>query len=947
MLVKVMLIKVAPVGQGTNVIYGQTYLRKKGTGSSMKVKQKLLVAFIIFLFLLSAAGSLFAIADVEINYNLADYLQEDTDTKKALEIIEEQFGLTTDLKIMIPNISAEEAAEVQTSLSEIEDVLTVSFNEKEDKSYKDGNALFTLLIDGDEYSATARQVVSEAKKLLESYPDARYSGTAVEKQSLREAISEEMIWILGIALMLVVVILLITAGSWLEPVVLLLSSGVAVLINMGTNLIMGEISYITNSIAAILQLALSIDYSIVLLHTYRSSLANHAPGFETMLQTVKSVLRPVLASGLTTMAGLIALLFMSFKIGFDLGIVLLKGIFLSLVTALVFFPAILLWFEPAMQKTRKKGFVPKGAIFSKLANKCGWAFVGVFVVVLIFGGVLQGGVSYAFSDTQGSEPAIEEVFGKNSTAILVYKNEDAALEEAYIDRLGELTKEDGAAVLVGATGYSNTIDEKYDLEKVQETLGLSEENARLLYTIYALENGAEESRLSAAEFISYAKELLERDETVAAMVGEDTLAAVDAMLSSKELMESKNTAQEFVDGVGKCLPGAAEALSVETIGQFYMLYFNTFGSSEDMSITGRDFVAYMIYACSANPQMAAQFPETMIYGLQDLVQIDAFFQDEDARTSEDMLTYLNDLGTNLLTRTVSMESHQIEGLYVKYMAENVPELITPVTAEELLDFVLENMETNELMQMVMTEEDKRLVYDAKDLLDSAKELFSGTEYNRVLLTLDLPNEGTDTERFMVQAKEISEEIFGEDAYLAGTIPSTYDLFRSFEYDNTLISTITIISIFLIVMILFKSLSLPILLVMVIQGAIWLAMAIMNVTGTTVFFMSYIMATCILMGATIDYGILMSSNYIVLRQTEEPSEALKKAVEGAMPTVFTSGVILVVAGLIISVVSSQRSISSAGLLIGVGAAMSTLFITLALPALLQKLDGFVLKLTMKH
>ena len=911
------------------------------------MKQKIIVGCVLVLFIAMAVGSVFAAGNVDINYNLADYLQEDTDTKKALEIIEDSFGMTTDLKVMIPDISSEQAEQIKESLEEIENVLTVSFDAKEETSYKEGNALFTLLIDGDEYSETAKAVISDTKDLLDgAHSNAHYSGTAMEKQNLREAITEEMVWILGVALLLVVVVLLITAGSWLEPVVLLLSSGVAVLINMGTNLLLGEISYITNSIAAILQLALSIDYSIVLLHTYRSSLENMEPGFATMVKAVKAVFRPVLASGLTTMAGLLALLFMSFQIGFDLGTVLLKGIFLSLVTALVFFPALLLLFEPAMQKTRKKGFVPRGAVFSKLAKKCGWVLICLFVVLLVAGGVLQGGVSYAFSDTQSNDPAITEVFGQNNTTILVYQSEDLNLEQEYIQRLSELKKEDGTDVLLSATGYSNTINEEYDLLKAQETLGLSEENARLLFTVYALDNGAEEISLGTMEFLSYAKELLETDAGVSGLVSEDAGTAVNAVLSAKELMENKHTAQEFVDGIGQCIPGAEETISLEAINQFYMLYFNTYGILDEAEITGRDFVAFMISACAANPQMAAQFSESMLLGLQDLQAIDAFFQDEDLRTAEEMLTHVNDLGAKLVSRTVSLEESQVEGIYVKYAAEKYPDLVEPIAAEDLLDYVLENMETNALLQMVMTEEDRELVYDAKELIDNAKELFHVNGYNRLLLSLSLPNEGVDTENFMEAASQIGAEVFGEGAYLAGTIPSTYDLVQSFDYDNVLISTITIISIFLIVLILFRSISLPILLVMVIQGAIWIALAIMNVTDTTIFFMSYIMATCILMGATIDYGILMASNYISLRKTEEPDEALAHAVDGAMPTVFTSGVILVIAGLIISVISSQRSISSAGLLIGVGAAISVVFITMALPAMLRKLDGFVLKLTKK-
>lgn len=156
---------------------------------------------------------------------------------------------------------------------------------------------------------------------------------------------------------------------------------------------------------------------------------------------------------------------------------------------------------------------------------------------------------------------------------------------------------------------------------------------------------------------------------------------------------------------------------------------------------------------------------------------------------------------------------------------------------------------------------------------------------------------------------------------------------------------TLISIFVIVMVVFRSLSLPVILVAVIQGAIFIAMST-QLFGKGIFFMSYIVTTCILMGATIDYGILMSSNYIAFRGLYDKEKALTLSVEAAMPTVFTSGLILTICGFVIHFISSQNSISTVGLLIGIGAICLILMITVVLPSVLYLLDSFVLKQSVK-
>ena len=215
----------------------------------------------------------------------------------------------------------------------------------------------------------------------------------------------------------------------------------------------------------------------------------------------------------------------------------------------------------------------------------------------------------------------------------------------------------------------------------------------------------------------------------------------------------------------------------------------------------------------------------------------------------------------------------------------------------------------------------------------------------MLLSVNLPNESEETTAFVDYLIQEVKTVFGDDAYITGEIVSTYDLEQSFSHDNLFITVFTLISIFVIVLVIFRSLSLPIILVAVIQGAIFIAMGT-QLLGDGIFFMSYIVTTCILMGATIDYGILMSSNYVAYRQTNDRATALRLSVEAAMPTVFSSGLILTVCGFVIYFISRQNSISTVGLLIGIGTICSVVMITVVLPSVLYLLDAFVLKLSIR-
>lgn len=836
----------------------------------MQKKQKLIVWSVVLLFAAASFAGFFMSAKVGINYSLSDYLADDTDTKKSLEIIGDEFGMSCDMKVAILSISMEEATSFSTALGDVDGVTMVSFDKD---SYKDGNAFITLMLSDDEYSEQARESCERVRALTEaSYAGrAEYGGSVVSTMELRDMITEEMVYILVGSVLLVIVILLLTSSSWLEPFILLLASGAAIIINVGTNLIYGEISYITNSVAAILQLALSIDYSIVLMHTYRRRKSGGVGGFRTMLDTVKEVIRPVSASGLTTVAGLIALLFMSFGIGFDIGMVLIKGIVISFVTSVTLFPALILLFEGAIEKTAKKSINFGGKTICSFAVKHGKVAFCVFLALVAVCGVLSGTVNYGFTvSTSGDDTTAE-----SNTVMLVYKNgtDDAKNEAAFIDAVTDFERGDGSKALVSYVSCGNTVNELYDAAKAAEKLGVKTEDADLLFAMHYIYGSPDSVKLSIRDFLNYANELLDTDEDV------------------------KTLAQGYYSQI------KALTLSVN------------------------------IYCHSAEKRDPAD-------GLY--VNLTTPY------TYSELVGKLGDAvaGLDAEASAVELPVEYAQGIYIKYAASNCTDCFESLTAEELLDFVEQNVAQNSLFASLLNEERSEKLDYAASMLEKAKKLLKGEDYSRILLFLELPAEGDDATAFMTQINSKAKDLFGE-AYLAGLIPSTYDLQQAFDYDSVIINTVTIASVFLIILLLFRSLSLPVVLVTVIQCAIWFVLASAGVMSMDIFFMSYIMASCILMGSTIDYGILLSNSYIDARKSQTKEQALETAIDAALPTVFTSGMTMSVAGFVIYFVASQNAISVTGLLIGIGTVAAAVLVTLALPSVLYVLDGLVLKLTKTH
>lgn len=1068
--------------------------------------------FIILIFAIFSILSLLLIGTVKINYNISDYLDDSTDTKISLGIMEEEFGLISNIQVMIDGVTPNEAEEIKTQLKAIENVNFVNFNSQNTDYYKDETALFVVLVDGNEYSESAKAALSDIESALgEKYGNRlNLGGTVMEKRLLREAIQGEIILILGISICLVAVLMLVTAASWIEPLVLLAASGVAVLLNMGTNAIFGEISYITNAIAAILQLALSIDYSIVLLHSYRTIKENNPTdeSEHSMLRAIKEVAKPVSASALTTIAGLLALLFMSFTIGFDIGSVLMKSIVVSAITSLTLLPAFLLVFDKLMHKTAKKPLVIKGRLFCNISTKYGKLIAPAAFVVIIVCCVLNLGNSYSFVDSCNKNENITDKFGESGTLIVLYENAEnnEDKEKLLSELLASYETEDGKKVLKSHVAYSNTIGQIYDVEKASKDLGLSMKDAELLFTIYRFTENGSAVKINTREFCKFAIALIEGDEDAEGFVSEETKSVLEMIITLDRLMANKNSAEAFhtavssltvmegkelsrfaidqmyglyhydyygdqnpvdfkemleftigsgmlnedissqlltlLEGVGglhhpeedvflKDLPGligissteatylwtrelklpvggsihylelmehladggyvgdaslvriinnyeyiynkvnqsykydefipalreityqltgSAPSISVEAtaVQQLYIMYFYDEGiMPSSLVINGRDFIEFIIESSKSNETVSSQMPEGVLPMLTDVLSIDDFLNDDTAYDHAGMKSKISKFAESITSMdvTVSLSDGAMMGVYVKYAVQNNLIETGSISATDLLTFVLNEAQSNELLASSIDGEMQKTIRESQENMISASKLLTAENYSRMLLTVNLPAESGESSRFVEYLTEVVKETFGDDAYVAGEIATTNDLIKAFDDDNRLISIFTVVSIFIIIMLVFRSVSLPVLLVAVIQGAIWIAMSMSLVSGP-MFFMSYIMSMCILMGATIDYGILLSTNYVKWRATLDKKEALYQAVDAAIPTVFTSGLILMICGLVVGFVATQTSISSVGFLLFRGTLISTVMIMLVLPSLLYLLDGFVIRLTLK-
>lgn len=439
------------------------------------------------------AGIFCAIATgwTQVNNDIASYLPDSSETRVGLDLMEEQFVTYGSGKIMLDNITYERAEQVAEELEQIDGVTSVTVENDED-SYKNGAALLSVTFDGEETDEVSTTAMAKIKETLEPY-DAYVSSDVGNSQS--ETIAAEMQVVIVIVLVIIIAVLFLTSHTYMEIPVLLITFGAAALLNMGTNFIFGEISFVSNSIAVVLQLALAIDYAIILCNRYTEERVT-MDAREAVITALSKAIPEISSSCLTTLSGMVAMMLMQFKLGLDLGLVLCKAIFFSIFAVFTLMPGLLMSFSPLIDKTHHKNFVPNITAVGKFDVKTRFVVPPIFAVILVAGFILSNQTNYVYgystlstytkNESQIAEEKIDETFSTQNLVVVMVPAGDYAQESKLLNRIEKLPDVEsamGLANIEALDGYMLT--DALTPRQFSELTDMDIEVVKLLYTAYA------------------------------------------------------------------------------------------------------------------------------------------------------------------------------------------------------------------------------------------------------------------------------------------------------------------------------------------------------------------------------------------------------------------------------------------------------------------------------
>lgn len=468
---------------------------------------KLIISIFAIAFVVCALCKSF----VSVDYDMNDYLPKDSASTVALDLMDEEFGSgIPNARVMIEDVSMPEVLEYKAQLEHIKGVTdvtwlddVVSINaplETQDSSvvenyYKDGNALFSVTIAEDDIISA----VNDISDLIGD--DNAMEGSAVSTATATQSTVSEIAKIAAIAVAFVFFALLITTTSWVEPLIVMVGLGVAIIINAGSNIIFGEISFVTNAAGNILQLAVSLDYSVFLLHRFTECRKEHentkAGAKAAMVDALCMSTTSILSSGLTTVIGFLSLCLMQFRIGPDLGRALAKGIALSLISVFVFMPVFILATYKWIDKTEHRPFMPKFMGFGKFITKVMIPMVVVFVIAIVPSYLASNSNSFTYGASKIFGPEtklgadtekIESIFGKSDTYVLMVPKEDKETQKELSDALHDIPQITGIISYVDTVGVE--IPESYLDEETYSKL-CSDKYTRMVISVDAEYEGEE------------------------------------------------------------------------------------------------------------------------------------------------------------------------------------------------------------------------------------------------------------------------------------------------------------------------------------------------------------------------------------------------------------------------------------------------------------------------
>ena len=432
---------------------------------------------------------------VEVENSLSFYLPEESETKQALDVMADQFTTYGTAQVMVANITYNEASDLNERIAQVKGVQSIAFDQTTEH-YAHSSALFTVTFDYDETDDQCLASLDAVKELLSDYDI--YVSTELG-DTLAETIDAEVNVIMVYVAVIVVAVLILTSRTYGEVPVLLLTFITAMILNQGTNFLLGKISFVSNSVTSILQLALSLDYAVILSNRFKEE-HRTLPIREAAIAALSKAIPEISASSLTTVGGLCAMLFMQFKIGPDMGICLMKSILFALLSVFVVMPGLLVLFGPLIEKTEHRDFIPKISFAGKFAWASRKVVPFIFLAAIVAGFFVSGRCPYAYgystlttpklNETQIAENLIGDTFtSTNMIALTVpagdYEKEAALLTE--LESMEEIDYSMGLANVEAMNGYM--LADKLMPRQFSELADLDYEMAQVLYAAYATEQG--------------------------------------------------------------------------------------------------------------------------------------------------------------------------------------------------------------------------------------------------------------------------------------------------------------------------------------------------------------------------------------------------------------------------------------------------------------------------
>lgn len=668
-------------------------------------RRTLIEKFFILLTVISAICFPF----VGINYDLSKYLPDSTSSKQGINLMEDTFGYPGTARVMIKDVSLYEAKNYKDKIENIDGIDMVTWADSKadiyqssqfiqyeniDDYYKNRSAVMDIVFDEGDSSKLTHKALKDIKTLLGNR--GYLSGSAVQDKFLGEALTKEMASTMVIAVIIIAVILSLATTSWFEPLIFMLVIFIAIVINMGSNIFLGEISFLTFSCAALLQLAIAMDYTIILLDAFTRERAKGLAPEPAVANAIRASITPISSAGAAAFVGFIALTLMRFSIGSDLGIVLAKGIAISLVTIVFLMPALILRWYDKIEKLTHKPFVPSFHGMAQKVYQLRYFIVIISLLLAIPSFVAKDMNSFTFgNDAMGSSPGT-----------VVHEDEQA------------INKEFGR------------------------------------------------------------KNLL-------------MLLIPDTSLVKEKKLSDELDALDYVNGV---------------------------------------------------TSLAGTLPE------------------------------------------------------------GVPESFLPTS----------------LTSQLHTK-----------------------GYARILVTMRTASESELAFKSTDEIRKIVKKYYPQNAYVIGVTPSTQDIKSVIVEDYANIDLLSLLGVAVAIALAYRSLSLPIVLMIPIQFAVFVNMAVPYIFGDKLMYMGYIIVSCLQLGATIDYSILMTNHYLEYRKTLPKKEASIEAAAASALPILTSGLILAAAGYGLYFSSSVSAVADLGRLVGRGAVFSMLLVLLLLPNLFLVCDRFII------